>query len=111
MIQIQCLMLLVLCMAAWCVQANSDSQGAGSTNNYKVVPVLFKSLAAEDSGAAVPSQAIRKGFLKYDTFQGSGLFKSSVGAADIQGPGCFGTLDSEGKFKCLAYTDVSIKIR
>lgn len=109
MIQIQCLMLLVLCMAAWCVQANSDAQGAAGSTNYKVVPVLFKSLATADSGATVPSQAIRKGVLEYDTFQGSGVFKSLAGAGDIQGPGCFGTPDSQGKFKCLAYTEVSIQ--
>lgn len=102
-------LLLVLVWASF-TYAQAHAEGthtmlaeAQSKSNFKVIPVYFKPLSAS------PVHPIRKGLLEYDIFLGSGEFKSLSSSEDIQGQGCFGINDSNGNFKCLAFSDVSKK--
>lgn len=110
------LLVLVIGLASLAVASDSNAhattksfEGQQQTNsNNKAVAVYFQPLATDDAGSHA---MIRRGILEYDIFLGSGELKSlSTDSGDIQGPGCFGTVNGEGQFKCLAFSDVSTSL-
>lgn len=89
------IVLLVALLAIGVVRA----EDAGSESNFKIVPLYFEPVP-------VIQEPIKKGLLEYDIFLGTGSFKNLAEPEKTVGRGCFGTIDSDGKFKCLAFSNV-----
>lgn len=101
MLQLRELAALLLAWLAVCVCVSAAET---DDSNVKTVPLYFKP-ASTSVGSATP---IKKGLLKYDVFLGTGEFKE-LGSKGIEGLGCFGIVDAQAQFKCLAYAQVDTR--